>query len=446
MKTRFIAVFAVLMLALPFTGVLAQDSTVTDIVVNSEDHTILETVVTELGLAETLATEEVTVFAPTDAAFEAAFEALGITAEDLLAAPELATTIVTYHVVPGTVMSGDLSSMMAPTLEGSELTISVSDMGVMVDQATVTAADLEASNGVVHVVDSVLLTLPVDPSTVEGDIAAAGSSTVFPLAERMKDEFEAAGYAGTLSIDSIGSGGGFQRFCEEGASDISNASRAIRDSEIEACGQLEPSREPIEIRVGTDALAVVVSSDNDFVESLSIEELQLVFGSATTWADVNPDFPAEPIERYIPDDASGTFDYFVEEVFEEDPEPIRSMNPVQSSDDNVLVEGIVNSEYAIGFFGYAYYAENEGELNALSIDGVEPNGENVDNGSYPLARPLFMYTDDDILAEKPQVQAFLNFVVSDVNSYIGDVGYFPANPAALYGAKATLIGTMLGGM
>jgi phosphate transport system substrate-binding protein len=435
MKTRFIAVLAVLMLTLPFVGVLAQDSTITDIVVNSEDHTILETVVVELGLAETLATEELTVFAPTDAAFEA----LGIGAEDLLGMPELATTIVTYHVVPGTVMSTDLSNMMAPSLEGSELTINVSDMGVMVDQANVTAADLEASNGVVHVIDSVLLTLPVDPSTVEGDIAAAGSSTVFPLAERMKDEFEAAGYAGTLSIDSIGSGGGFQRFCEEGASDISNASRAIRDSEVEACGMLEPSREPIEIRVGTDALAVVTSTENDFVENLTLDELALVFGSAETWADVNPDFPAEPIERFIPDDASGTFDYFVEEVFEEDPEPIRSMNPVQSSDDNVLVEGIVASEFAIGFFGYAYFAENEGDLKALSIDGVEPNAANVDNGSYPLARPLFMYTDDDIIAEKPQVAAFLNFVVSDVNSYIGDVGYFPANPAALYGAKATLL-------
>jgi phosphate transport system substrate-binding protein len=319
-------------------------------------------------------------------------------------------------------------------------------MGVMVDQANVTAADIEASNGVVHVIDSVLLTLPVDPATVEGDIAAAGSSTVFPLAERLKDEFEAAGYAGTLSIDSIGSGGGFQRFCEEGASDISNASRAIRDSEIEACGTLDPSREPIEIRVGTDALAVVVSSENDFVEELTVEELALVFGSAELWSDVNPDFPAEPIERFVPDDASGTFDYFVEEVFEEDPEPIRSMNPVQSSDDNVLVEGITASPFAVGFFGYAYFAENEGELNAINIDGVEPNGENVDNGSYPLARPLFMYTDDDILMAKPQVASFLNFVVSDVNAYIGDVGYFPAAPADLYATKATLLTIELGMM
>ncbi|MEO0562661.1 MAG: phosphate ABC transporter substrate-binding protein PstS family protein, partial [Chloroflexota bacterium] len=376
----------------------------------------------------------------------AAFDALGITAEDLLGAPDLATTIVTYHVVPGKVMSTDLSSGVVSTVEGSAVTVSVGDMGVMVDQASVTAADLESANGesVVHVIDSVLLTLPVDPASVEGDIAAAGSSTVFPLAERLKDEFEDAGYASTLAIDSIGSGGGFERFCEEGASDISNASRAIRDGEIEACGMLEPSREPIEIRVGTDALAVVVSSENDFVEALSLEELALVFGSAETWADVNPDFPAEPIERYIPDDASGTFDYFVEEVFEEDPEPIRSVNPVQSSDDNVLVEGITASEFAIGFFGYAYFQENEGELTALSIDDVEPNAANVDNGSYPLARPLFMYTDDDIISEKPQVAAFLNFVVSDVNEYIGDVGYFPANPAALFGAKATLLQIALG--
>lgn len=446
MKTRIFALLAVLMLVMPFAGIMADHhgGTVVAVIEGSEDHTILTAALNALPeVYEALVdAEAVTVFAPTDAAFEAAFEALGITAEDLLAAPELATTLVTYHAVAGTVMSADVESGVVPTLEGSPVVISVSDMGVMVDQANVVAVDLEADNGVVHVIDSVLLTVPNDPAAAEGDIAAAGSSTVFPLAERMKDEYEAAGYASTLAIDSIGSGGGFARFCEEGASDISNASRAIRDSEIESCQAID--RDPIEIRVGTDALAVVVSADNEFITDASIEDLQLIFGSAELWSDVNSDWPAEPIERFIPDDASGTFDYFVEEVFEEDPEPIRSVNPTQSSDDNVLVEGIQGSEFAIGFFGYAYFAENSDILNAISIEGVEPNAANVDAGEYPLARPLFMYSTASIIAEKPQVGDFLAFVVSDVNAYIGEVGYFPAAADALYGARAAVLAAMLG--
>ena len=145
----------------------------------------------------------------------------------------------------------------------------------------------------------------------------------------------------------------------QGETDISNASRPIKDSEVESCQSI--GREPIEFRVGTDALAVVVSQDNDFVDGATLEELALIFSTAETWSDVNPEWPAEPIQRFIPGTDSGTFDFFVEEVFDENEEPILSASNTQlSEDDNVLVQGVLGSPYAIGFFGYAYYDENAG--------------------------------------------------------------------------------------
>jgi len=270
----------------------------------------------------------------------------------------------------------------------------------------------------------------VDPLSVTGDIVTAGSSTVFPLSERMAERFQDEGYGDLITIDSIGSGAGFERFCVAGETDISNASRPIKDSEVESCQAI--GREPIEFRVGTDALAVTVSAENDFAMDATLEELATIFSTAETWADVRPEWPAEPILRYIPGTDSGTFDYFVEAVFDEEPEPILSASNLElSEDDNVLVQGILGSPYAVGFFGYAYYAENEDTLHILDIEGVEASAENVDNGSYPLARPLFVYSTADIMAEKPQVASFLNFYLSHVNEEVEDVGYFPASDEAL---------------
>ena len=147
-----------------------------------------------------------------------------------------------------------------------------------------------------------------------------------------------------------------------------------------------------------------------------------------------PNGPAEAIQRFIPGTDSGTFDYFVEEVFDEDEEPILSANPQLSEDDNVLVQGITGSPYAVGFFGYAYYVENQDVLNILSIEGIEANAETTDDGSYPLARPLYIYSDAGIMAEKPQVNAFINFYLTWVNDEVVDVGYFPAAESAFGGA------------
>jgi phosphate transport system substrate-binding protein len=275
----------------------------------------------------------------------------------------------------------------------------------------------------------------VNPLEVSGNVVTAGSSTVYPLAERMAERFYDEGFKGQITIDSIGSGAGYERFCKTGETDVANASRPIKDSEVESCAAI--GRTPIEFRVGTDALAVVVSQQNDFVTDVTMEELALIFGNAAEkWSDVRAEWPAENILRFIPGTDSGTFDYFVEEVFAKDKEPhLSAANTQLSEDDNVLVQGIMGSPYAIGYFGYAYYAENTGTLKVLSINGIEATSETVDNNTYPLARPLFLYSDAKIMQEKPQVAAYINFFLAYVNEEVVDVGYFPASETALLAAQ-----------
>lgn len=279
----------------------------------------------------------------------------------------------------------------------------------------------------------------VNPLELSGDIIMAGSSTVYPLAEAMALRFEDEGFTsdrGNITIDSIGSGAGFERFCVAGESDIANASRPIKDSEIESCRAI--GREPIEFRVGTDALAIVVSHDNTFLTNVTIEELANIYSSdAALWSDINTDWPAEQILRYSPGTDSGTFDYFVEVVmtptYGEEGENIilNSSGLQQSEDDNQLVQGVTGSPYAIGYFGFAYYQENSDILKILNVNGIEPNETTAENNEYPLSRPLFLYSDATIMKEKPQVAAFLNFFISYMNEEILRVGYFPASAEAL---------------
>lgn len=272
----------------------------------------------------------------------------------------------------------------------------------------------------------------VNALEVEGPVNTAGSSTVFPAAEYLAAMFQDEGYSGNITIDSIGSGGGYERFAA-GESDVSNASRAIRDSEVEAIREI--GRDPIEFRIGTDALAVVVNPENDWVDDASIEDLAEIM-TAERWSDVNPDWPDEEIRRFIPGTDSGTFDFFVETVFDKNEEPILDAPNTQlSEDDNILVQGIEGSPNAIGFFGYAYYDGEGDRLKILSIEGVEANTENVDNGTYPIARPLFMYSDAGIMREKPQVAAWLAYVLNNAEEGMLGVGYFKAPEAAIDGAK-----------
>lgn len=434
MITRFSRFLLALLLVIPFSSVLAQDSTIVDVAAGNDDFSTLVSLVEAAGLADTLSGEgPYTVFAPTNDAFDALPAVL---VDYLVANPDVLTQVLTYHVVDGAVLSSDLSSGEVTTLDmGNAVDVTVSDMGVGVNNASVVQADIEASNGVVHAVDTVLLppfSLPdVDPLSVTGDIIAAGSSTVFPLTERMADLFSQDGFGSTITVDSIGSGAGFERFCFNAETDISNASRPINQEEIDACAA--NGLDALEFFVAIDALAITVSAENDFVDNLTLEDLAAIFsGEAATWADVNPDYPAEPIRLFSPGSDSGTYDYFVEEIFDEDEGPIQNAPGIQfSEDDNVLVQGVIGSPYAIGYFGFAYYQENLDSLRAVNIEGVEPNEETGSTGEYPLSRPLFVYTAPGIFQAKPQVASFINYYLQNANSQLGtgsdQIGYIPTN-------------------
>jgi phosphate transport system substrate-binding protein len=281
----------------------------------------------------------------------------------------------------------------------------------------------------------------VDPTKVKGNVVTAGSSTVYPLSEAIAGRFKKEGYTDTISIDSIGSGAGFERFTKTGETDISNASDAIKPSHIESAKAI--GRVPIEFRVGTDALAVCVSVGNDFLTDVTLADLAKIFSTATLWSDVRPEWPAKEILRFSPGTDSGTFSYFVEHIFKKKKEPLLSAKNLQlSEDDNVLVQGIEGSPYAIGYFGYAYYQENASKLKILNVEGVQPKKENVDAGKYPLARPLFLYSDAGIMKAKPQVAAFLAYYLTYVNDEIKKVGYFPADPAVLKASKQKWLDAM----
>jgi phosphate binding protein len=435
---KLVVVLAALMLALPMFAVSAQEGTIVDVAASNPDFSTLVAAVQAAGLVDVLNGEgPFTVFAPTNEAFEA----LPAGAVDyLLANTDLLTQVLTYHVIAGdAIMSETVLGMMEPaevaTVQGGTVLV---DPAGTVEGANIIAVDVAASNGVIHVIDAVILpeiTLPeVDPLSVTGDIITAGSSTVFPLTERVATEFRNDGYAGNITVDSIGSGAGLERFCVAGETDIANSSRAIRQREIDSCMALTPPRNPLEFFVGIDALAVVVAADNDFVTNLTIDQLARIFGGEfTSWDQVDPSYPAQPIQLFSPGTDSGTFDYFVEAVMipilgEGGRDAIINAPNIQfSEDDNVLVAGVESSRFAIGYFGFAYYVDDQDRLNAVAIEGVEANGANAESGVYPLARPLFIYSDAGIFAAKPQVADFVNFYIQNAAELSLEVGYFPTS-------------------
>lgn len=461
MKNRIVVLLAVLLLAVvPLMNVAAQDQTIVDVAAGNADFSTLVSLVQAAGLVDTLKGEgPFTVFAPTNEAFAKLPEAV---VAYLAANPAELTRVLTYHVIPGKVMAADAMKMMEPTevttVEGSPFVVAASEAGVTIDGVNVTATDIEASNGVIHVIDGVLLppiTLPeVDPLAVTGDIIAAGSSTVGPLTQAGINAFIDAGYTGNITNDIVGTGAGFERFCKAGETDLSNASRPIRQGEIDNCAALNPPRAPIGFLVGIDALTVVVSNQNTFVTGLTTAQLAAIYsGAATTWNQVDPSWPNEPIQAFSPGSDSGTFDYFLERTLEastdngglglkaeEAEAAIQAVPGIQfSEDDNVLVQGVEGSPNAIGYFGFAYYLENQDRLKAVPINDVSPTAQSVEGGAYYFARPLFIYGDAAILKAKPQVAAFLNFMLTKDAELVDQVGYFQVSARANRLAKLQLL-------
>lgn len=287
---------------------------------------------------------------------------------------------------------------------------------------------------------------PVDPATVSGPIEITGSSTVYPLTARIAEEFHAEGSRAQIDIKVTGTGGGLRSFCNGDPVEIVNASRPINDKEIAACRAV--GRDPIGFPVGVDALAVVVNPQNTFVEALTFDQLAQVFsGQARTWDQVDPAFPAEPIAIFSPGVDSGTFDFFVEEVLGGDESQILALpDAVLSEDDIELVLGIEANPYAIGYFGYAYYQAEGDRLRAVPLDrgagAIAPGSDTVADKSYPLARPLFVYTSQRDLVANPAAAAFLSYYLQTANDVIADVGYFAPQQETVVAAQQDLVSAL----
>lgn len=260
---------------------------------------------------------------------------------------------------------------------------------------------------------------------LQGEIKIDGSSTVFPIMEAVVEEYGAVQPGVKVSVGSSGTGGGFEAFIA-GETELSNASRPIKDEEKAALE--EKGIDYTEIQLAYDGLSVVVNKDNDWVKDLTIEQLKKIFiedGTVKKWSDVNPDWPEEEIKIYSPGTDSGTFDYFDEVILEEQPIVEKA---TLSEDDNTLVQGVKGDKYAIGYFGYAYYAENKDTLKVVAIDGgngpVEPNNETIESGEYaPLSRPLFTYVKNSAIKDQEEVYDFVKFVLENAAALSEDVGY-----------------------
>ncbi|HUF23303.1 MAG TPA: PstS family phosphate ABC transporter substrate-binding protein [Vicinamibacterales bacterium] len=269
-------------------------------------------------------------------------------------------------------------------------------------------------------------------------IAIDGSSTVFPIGEAVAEEFQHATPGARVTVGTSGTGGGFQKFCR-GETDMSNASRPIKPAEADTCRAA--GIEFIEIPLAYDGLSVVVHPNNTWVTSMTAAELKKLWQpeaqrKVMRWSQVRQGWPDREIRLYGPGTDSGTFDYFTEAI--NGKSQASRGDFTASEDDNVLVQGVSGDENALGYFGFAYYEENKNRLKLVPIDDenpdngagpIAPSEETVRNGTYsPLSRPMFMYVNTAKLS-RPEIKAFVDFLLAEGAPLIRDVGYVPLSDA-----------------
>ncbi|UAW98346.1 PstS family phosphate ABC transporter substrate-binding protein [Halopseudomonas nanhaiensis] len=273
-----------------------------------------------------------------------------------------------------------------------------------------------------------------------------GSSTVFPISEAMAEEFQSAEKGATrVTVGVSGTGGGFKKFCR-GETDMTGASRPISPEEVQLCK--ENKVEFIELPVAMDALTVVINPQNDWVDHLTVEELKTMWepeaqGKISNWNQVRDSFPDRKLNLFGPGVDSGTYDYFTTAVVGKAHSSRGDFTA--SEDDNVLVQGVANDRNALGFFGLAYYEENKNKLKAVPIaykgkDAVEPSLETAGDGSYqPLTRPLYYYASKASLENKPHVDKFASFLLSQDNTeLVQEAGYVPMGDKVYEAAQRVL--------
>lgn len=265
-------------------------------------------------------------------------------------------------------------------------------------------------------------------ASLRGKVKIDGSSTVFPITEAIAEEFRKVHPRVRVQVGVSGTGGGFKKFVKNEI-DINDASRSIKESEAKLAK--ENAVEYLELSVAYDGISIVVNPKNDWADNITVAELKKIWepgSKVRLWSDVRSTWPKEEIKLYGPGTDSGTFDYFTEAI--NGKSHVSRTEFTKSEDDNVLVKGVAGNKYALGFFGFAYYEENKGQLKALKINGVAPSAKTINNGSYkPLARPIFIYVNKASI-KRTEVKAFVQFYIENAGSIAREVGYV-ALPADL---------------
>jgi phosphate transport system substrate-binding protein len=277
-------------------------------------------------------------------------------------------------------------------------------------------------------------------SELSGRILADGSSTVGPYTTAAAERFRGVHPNVQITVGVSGTGGGFERFCA-GETDLSNASRAIKDEEAASCKA--KGVEFVEFQVANDALTVVVNPENDWVDCLTVAQLKRIWDTGSkvkSWRDVEPSFPDVPMKLYGAGTDSGTFDYFTDAINGEEG---RSRSDYSATeDDNVTVQGVSGDRGALGYFGLSYYEQNSDALKAVEVDDgdgcVAPSVEAAQDGTYkPLSRPLFVYAKKASF-ERPEVQAFVEFILDNEQEIAEAAQFVPLTDEQLTKAKADL--------
>ena len=268
-----------------------------------------------------------------------------------------------------------------------------------------------------------------------------GSSTVIRITEAVTEEFTKEHPGIRVSGGLSGTGGGFKKF-SNGEIDICDASRRINDVERKACE--EHGINWVELEIAFDGISLVVNPQNDWCDCLTVEQLKATWepgSQVTKWSDIDPAWPQEKIKLYGPGTDSGTFDYFTEAIVGKTGKSRDDYSA--SEDDNVLVMGVEGDKYSLGFFGLAYYEENQKKLKLLGVDPgdgkcIKPSLETVRDATYkPLARPLFIYVRTSSLA-RPEVRSFVEFYLDNVGKLVKSAGYVPLPDELLDKSKQAL--------
>ena len=278
------------------------------------------------------------------------------------------------------------------------------------------AADTDANTG-----STETETADNDAAQLEGEVLGDGSSTVAPVTEALVEEYNAVQPKVRVSVGISGTGGGFEKFMN-GETDFSNASRPIKEEEIQ--GLKDAGIDYTEFQLAYDGLSIVVHPDNDWATDLTVEQLKKLWvedGTVKKWSDIDPSWPAEEVVFYSPGTDSGTYDYF-DEVILDGEDLIQTAT--LSEDDNMLVQGVTGDKNAIAFFGYSYYLANKDSLQVVKVNGIEPNAETIESGEYaPLSRPLFVYAKNESIIKNDSVRDFMKFTLENAGEMAELTGY-----------------------